>query len=190
MTRNRKILVWIGIVILIIIGALYFVLQSYFSDILFAEPRKPKIEVKETYQIGWWAYQESLKIDSFKVEIIESKLNLFNSKSLIKYTVKGKISNNGHWKPMIKSVHVSQRFLRRYNKELHPYLEKDTARIPEAIIEITPVVKVTKDESYNGEEIEFEFTNETKLESFHWGNNWVRFQCDDIWQDLILKQLK
>ena len=122
---------------------------------------------------------------------MDSKLNLFNNKSLIKYTVKGKLSHKGHWKPSIKNIHVSQRFLRQYDRELSPYLELDTVKIPEAMIEITPVVVLMdNDDNYNGEEIPFEFTNEIKLKSFHWGNNWVRFQCEDKFQDLILKQRK
>jgi len=190
MRRRNKILIWIGIIFLLLIGAYYLVLPRIIGNILFVEPRDPKLEISETNEIGWWSYQESIKVDSFQVKFVESKLNLFNSKSLIEYTVKGKLSNDIHWRPSIKKIHISQRFLRRYDRDLHPYLDSDTTKIPEAIIEITPVIKVTNDDNYNGEEIEFEFTNELKLESFHWGNNWVRFQCTDKQQDLILKQRK
>lgn len=190
MKRRNKILIWIGIIFLLLTGAYYLIYPSVLGKILSAEPRNPKLEISETNEIGWWAYQESLKVDSFMVEFEESKLNLFNSKSLIKYTIKGKLSYKGHWKPSIKNIHVSQRFLRQYNREFHPYLYSDTTKTPEAMIEITPVIEVTDDDNYNGEEIEFEFTNELKLESFHWGNNWVRFQCADKSQDLILKQRK
>ena len=190
MRRRNKILIWIGLILLILVGAYYTVLPKILGNILSAEPRNPKLEISETSKIGWWPYQESLKIDSFTVEIVESKLNLFNRKSLIKYTVRGKLSNDGHWKPSIKSIHVSQRFLRIYDRELHPYLDTDTTKTPEAMIEITPIIEVVNDDNYNGEEIEFEFTNELKLESFHWGNNWVRFKCADKWQDLTLEQRK
>jgi hypothetical protein len=190
MKRRNKILIWIGIILLLLIGAYYLILPRIIGNILSAEPRNPNLEISETSEIGWWASQEALKVDSFTVEFVESKLNLFNSKSLIKYTVKGTLTNKGHWKPSIKNIHISQRFLRRYNRELHPYLDTDTTKIPEAMIEITPVIEVTNDENYNGEELDFEFTNELKLESFHWGNNWVRFQCDDKWKDLTLKQRK
>ena len=190
MKRRNKKLIWIGIILLFLVGAYYLVLPKLLGGILSSEPRNPELEISETSEIGWWAYQESLKVDTFKVKFVESKLNLFNSKSLIEYSVKGKLSYNGHWKPSIKNIHVSQRFLRRYNRELHPYLDSDTTKIPEAMIEITPVIEVTNDDNYNGEEIEFEFTNELKLESFHWGNNWIRFQCSDKSQDLILKQRK
>ena len=92
------------------IGAYYLILPRVLGNILSAEPRSPKLEISETNEIGWWAYQESLKVDSFSVEFVESKLNLFNSKSLIKYTVKGKLSNDGHWNPSIKNIHISQPF--------------------------------------------------------------------------------
>ncbi|MCQ0113127.1 hypothetical protein [Zhouia amylolytica] len=190
MRRRNKVLVWTGIILLLLVGAYYLVLPRILGGILSSEPRNPKLEISETSEIGWWAYQESLKVDSFTVQFVESKLNLFNNKSLIQYTVKGKLSHNGHWKPSIKNIHVSQRFLRQYNRELHPFHDSDTTKIPEAMIEITPVIEITDDDNYNGEEIEIEFTNELKLESFHWGNNWVRFQCGNKSQDLILKQRK
>lgn len=186
----NKILIWIGVILLLLVGAYCFILPQIIERILSTEPRNPKLEIAETGEIGWWAYQESLQVDSFAVEFVESRLNLFNDKSLIKYTLRGKLSYDKHWRPVIKNVHVSQRFLRKYDRTLHPYLDSDTTNMPEAMIEITPVIKVIEDEHYNGEELDFEFTNELKLESFHWGNNWVRFQCLDKQKDLILEQRK
>ena len=190
MRRRNKILIWIGAIILLLSGIYFLALPSIVGSMFSAEPRSPKLQISETPNIGWWAYQDALTVDTFQVELIESKLNLFNSKSLIRYTVKGRLSYKGHWKPSIKDIHVSQMFLRQYDRELHPYLDSDTAQTPEALISVTPVIKVTNDEKYNGEELDFEFTNEIKLESFHWGNCWVRFQCGDKWTDLILEQRK
>ncbi len=187
MARRKKLIVWTGILILILVVC-YMVLPQVIGTIISAGPRNPRLEIEETYKIGWWSNQEALTVESFEVEFVESKLNLFNNKSLIKYTVKGKMKKDGHWRPSIKSVHISQRFLRRHNAEL--YFLSDTVKTPEGMIEITPIIEVEKDKNYNGEEIEFEFTNEIKLESFHWGANRVRFQCDDKWQDLILSQTK
>ena len=72
------------------------------KDILSNEPRKPKNEIPITYNIRWWSNQENLIIDSLKIEIIESKLNLFNSKSLISYSVYGKMKIEKFWKPKIE----------------------------------------------------------------------------------------
>jgi len=190
MSKRKKILIWIGAIIIALVGSYYLFMPGIISLILSSEPRDPKLEIAETYQIGWWSNQESMTIDSFEVEMVENKLNLFNDKSLISYKVKGKLKSDKNWKPYIKKIHISQRFIRVYNRDLHPYLETDTAKIPEAIIEITPVIKVKKDENYSGELIDFEFINEIKLESFHWGNNWVRFKCGAKNEDLILKQRK
>ena len=190
MTRITKVFIWIVIIVLLLIGGYYVTTPIITGNILAVEPRKPKLEVVETAEIGWWAYQEALTIDSFRVEFVESNLNLFNSKSLIQYTVKGKLSNDKYWRPSVAKVHVSQRFLRQYAQSLYPYLDSDTIKTPEAMIELTPVVDVIRDENYNGEEIAFEFTNELKIESFHWGNNGVRLQCAEQWQDVILEQRK
>jgi hypothetical protein len=189
--KAKTIFIWVGVIALLLVGAYYLILPRIIGNILSAGPRNPRLEIPVTYEIGWGrSHQDAMQIDSFSVEFVESRLNLFNNKSLIKYTVKGKLSGKKHWKPSIQNVHMSQRFTREYNHDLHPYLDSDTASIPEAIIEITPVIDFTEDPNYAGEVIEFEFTNELLLESFHWGNSWVRFQCKDHWKDLILEQRK
>ena len=73
----------IGSVILFIICVYLYLTDFGRKGILSNEPRKPKIEIPVTYNIGWWSYQDDLIIDSLKVEIVESELNLFNSKSLL-----------------------------------------------------------------------------------------------------------
>lgn len=180
------------VVILIFVAAVVYYLNQPVmdTDILSKEPRDPKIEIPVTYEIGWWSSQDSLIIDSFKVEIVESRLNLFNSKSLLKYTVKGKIFNSKLWEPFIEKIHISERFLRRYKGNRIPFALNDTSKIPEAVIEITPIVKEISNDDYKGEGISFEFENEIKLKSFHWGKNWVRFKCGDKWQDVFLQQSK
>lgn len=114
-----------------------------------------------------------MQIDSFKVELIDSRLNLFNSLSLVRYTIYGQLSESGGWRPYIDKVHVSERFIRKYDRDLHPYLDVDTVNIPEAIIEITPVVQVKEDKGYQGEKIPFRIANELTIDSFHWGDNWL-----------------
>jgi hypothetical protein len=153
-------------------------------------PREPENQVKTTNSIGWWAYQKTLTVGKLSVAVTDGKLNLFNSYSLISYSVAGRLKGNPSWKPYIGAVHISQRFLRMYDRERHPYLDKDTATIPEAIVEITPVVMVAEDKSYKGEPVSFSFTNELKLQSFHYGNNWIRFKCHSLQKDITLRQVK
>ncbi len=192
MTRKRKIIIWIFSVILlitIIIIAFGERMANYYFDKKF-HPREPKNEFEVTYNLGWWSYQESMRIDSFKVELIDSRLNLFNSFSLIRYTIYGQLSKSDNWRPYVDKVHISERFIRKFDRELHTYLDIDTVNTPEAIIEITPIVNVKDDSGYKGEKIPFEITNELKIGSFHWGNNWLRLQCDTIKRDVILRQRK
>ena len=192
MTRKRKIIIWTLSIILsitILIIAFGKMIVNYYFDKKF-HPREPKNDIEVTYNIGWWAYQDCLQIDSFKVEQIDSRLNLFNSFSLIRYTVYGQLSKSGNWRPYVDKVHISERFIRKYDLNLHPYLDLDTVNIPEAIIEITPIVKVKDDNGYKGEKIPIKITNELKIGSFHWGNNWLRLQCDTIKRDIILRQRK
>jgi hypothetical protein len=190
--KRKKIIISIlltllTIIILLVVFRERIILNFIFKDI---HPREPKILTETTYRIGWWAHQENLKIDSFTVEIIESKPNLFNSLSLLKYRVVGKLSADNEWEPYIKKIHLNERFLKQDEKALFPNFDNDSIEKPEAIIEITPIVDVKKNVKYKGEEILFEISNEIEIESFHWGNNRIRFLCDTIRKDLLITQRK
>ena len=188
----KRIIIWIFIILAIGFVLLLIFRKSIISEIAFGDfhPREPKNEIAVTSEIGWWAYQDELHVDSFTVKTIESKLNLFNSESLISYTAKGVLTGKKGWKPFIEKVHVSQRFIREFNRKFHPYLDKDMVNFPEALIEITPIVGVKEDKKYNGEKTLYKFTNELKLNSFHWGDNWLRIQCREKHEDIILQQRK
>ncbi|WP_108869159.1 hypothetical protein [Aquimarina aquimarini] len=144
-------------------------------------PRNPKVEIKESHTIGWWSKQNTLTVETFEVKIIESKLNLFNSQSLISYHIKGKLCYENNRKPFIKNIHVSERFLDHTNDSIHN---------KQAIIEITPIVGVKKDKDYEGEQLEFDVTNEKIINSFQWGENPVKFKCLNIINNIIVSQRK
>ena len=95
MKKTLKILIGIILIILFILSGIYLYITDFGKKgILSNEPRNPKMEVPITYNISWWSYQEDLTIENLEVNIIESKLNLFNSKSLISYTIKGKLNHS------------------------------------------------------------------------------------------------
>ncbi|WP_320051733.1 hypothetical protein [uncultured Acetobacteroides sp.] len=190
--KRRKVVYGIVIVLITLLITGFVFRNRLLSSLIIGEllPREPRNQIETVTDIGWWAFQDELKIDNFTVKIVESKLNLFNNYSLISYTVKGELKGNNNWKPYISNIHISQRFIRKYNRELHPYLDKDTSKIPEALIEITPIVRTKENKSYKGEVIQFCFTNELKIQSFHYGDNWIRFKCDSLQNDIVLKQRK
>ena len=177
----KKIIKILAIIILSIF--LFFVCAYlYLTDfgrkgILSNEPRKPKIEIPVTYNIGWWSYQDDLTIDSLKIEVIESKLNLFNSKSLISYSVYGKMKfDNGHWEPNIEKIHLSER------------IEKDSLK--NRIIEITPIISVTEKDNQKSGIKKFKFKNEHTIISNGWGNNTIKFISGNKEQIIKLQQRK
>ena len=160
-----------------------FAYYLYLTDfgrarILSQEPRLPKLAIPITYNIGWWSYQKAVSIDSLKVDIVESKLNLFNSKSLISYTVIGHLSYEGHWQPTIQEVHISER------------INLDTNLHCDRIIEITPVINDKENKQVNGGSEKFEFKNEHTITSSHWGANRIKFICGPKEQTIELWQNK
>jgi len=145
---------------------------------IFGKLRKLKIEIPITYNIGWWAHQNAMIIEGLDIKILESNLNLFNSKSLVSYKIKGKLKHDGSWKPSIKEIHISER------------LNKDTAQNLNRIIELTPIVALKEDEKLNGGIEEFEFTNQHRITSGNWGLNRLKFISADIEKIIELRQSK
>jgi len=179
MKKMLKIIVGIILIIVLILVGIYLYLTDFGrKGILSNEPRNPKIEIPVTYNISWWSYQEDLVIENLKVNIVESKLNLFNSKSLISYTIKGKIKYDGHWKPDIKGIHISEQ------------INKDSTQNINQIIELTPIVKVENDKSANGGIEEFEFKNEHMITSGNWGLNRIKVICGNKETIIELHQRK
>jgi hypothetical protein len=177
----KKIIRDIGLLILILgICAVSTILYStnFGRGILFSGPRDPKIQVPVTYNLGWWTDQKAITIDSIKIDIVESKLSMFNSKTLISYKVTGQLTYEGHWRPVIEEVHISER------------INQDTTLPFDRIIEITPVVHDKEDKKSSGGSDKFEFKNEHIINSNHWGLNTIKFTCGQKEQTIVLRQTK
>lgn len=89
--KTNRILI-ASLVALAILG--FFSEKIFWAIYLWAiKPGKARTKIPVTCQVGWWPSQRQLTIDSFRVEIVESKLNLFNNESLFAYSVFGKIEH-------------------------------------------------------------------------------------------------
>ena len=152
---------------IIIIGFYCYLTNFGKKEILSNETKKTKTEIPITYNIGWWSYQSGLIINDLDVKIVESNLNLFSSKSLISYKIKGHIKFDGKWKPYIKEVHISER------------LNKKDPNLFYRTIELTPIVGVKKNKKLNGSKVSFEFTNEHIITSTNWGLNKLKIVCEN-----------
>jgi hypothetical protein len=197
-------LIIIGISIIIIVVVLFLTTRYWLGLFLDRKPREPKNEIPITFNIGWWSYQESLHIDAFEVKMIDNPLNLFNSHSLINYRIKGRlIHHKNNWEPFIDKIHISERVIKTDTIDTDSSnvmtfdLNKDTEQIeevninPEAIFELTPIIKVKENKSYKaGQPIEFDLTNEHKIQSLHWGNNYIMIKCGQYEYPLVLQQRK
>lgn len=178
MRKGRKIL--IGLVLLItIVAIVLFIFRDKITErVLYTGPREPKNQIETTFDIGWWSHQNGLTIDNLEIEIIDSRLNLFNSKSLISCKVNGTMTGSRNWEPYLKKIHISERFVKT----------DSGSRV--GLIELTPVIGVKGNDNYVDNKIPFNVTNEIMMESFHWGNNSVLFKCGQIERRIILKQRK
>jgi len=152
---------------------------------LFSIFQKEKKEVAVRYQIGWWAFQDLLKIHTFDVSIIKSHLNVMNSKSLIKYTVTGVLKQRSGYMPFIRFVHHSEHILKSEN-----VFNEDENNSLDAQIKITPIVGLRTNKENRFDDISFAFTNQYVVSSLHWGDNFIDFSCGAIHQKICLKQRK
>lgn len=121
------------------------------------------------------SHQNLLTIDDFSIEISDSRLNLFNSKSVIAYTIKGRLKAKKGWKPYIEKVHISERI--------------DTSKRLGVLIEVTPIVGLENVEEDITEQ-SFEFTNEHQVTSRFWGENHFSFFCGRFEEEIEVFQRK
>jgi hypothetical protein len=154
---------------------------------LFSFLSKEKREVPVIYQIGWWAHQEILQVTSFEVEIVKSNLNLFNSISLIRYTVKGTLNHQGGSIPYIRAVHHSEQLVHAVSV----FSDEDSDSIPvHANIQLTPIAAFKDLKKRVTGPVSFEFSNEYKIKSLRWGQNRFKFSCAGIERTIYLSQRK
>lgn len=180
MKSKRQLLLITFLTAIVTAAITYLILTDFGRKSIFSrEPRKPKLELPVTYNIGWWPFQDSLKIDSIKVVVVESNLNLFNSKSLILYEVFGSLRNQEKSEPFIEKVHLSERF--EFDS-----LNRRSGRI----IEITPISSAKENEEYVGQWQPFRFKNEHLITSADWGVNKIKFVCGGHIQSVELRQDK
>ena len=186
---KKKFIIFV-VVIVIISGVLLLLFPNIPNDIsfiLFSGPSSPKSDVPITYSIGWWNNQDELTITKLETTIIESKLSLFNNKSLFQYSISGKLCNpKGKWKPQISEAHFAERYI-QYDFENDNYLGK---RNYIGEIHITPIVKNIEDDSYKGDSISFRINLQEIVESANWGECKYIIKCSDFVDTLIIKQYK
>jgi hypothetical protein len=122
---------------------------------------KPVSDVPIEYKIGWWSAQEGLVIEKLETVVIFDELNLFNSKALVEYSISGHITYKNGWRPNIKSVYLSERWLSP---------AKDV-KTPIGDIQIIPIVELNSDANYMGEKVNFSIKVQDYLSAGDWGNN-------------------
>lgn len=155
---------------------------------LFSFLSKEKRDVPIIYQLGWWAHQQVLEVTSFEVTVVKSNLNLFNSISLIRYTVKGWLHHRAGGVPYIRSIHHSEQLIPAPNEFLDE-MEENELRI-HAHIQLTPVVAFKDIKKRLTERVPFEFSNEYRIKSLRWGQNSFKISCAGIDHYIRLSQRK
>ena len=162
MSKTIKIVLIVLVILACSAGIFFWVLIKSVEP----EIPEPISDVPVTYKIGWWSYQNQIKVESLQTELIYEKLNLFNSKAVIQYTIDGSISYKNGWRPYIKSVFISERW------SAPPVNFEGNL----ADISVMPIVGVERDDEYKGEEIRYSINVQDYLSSGGWGMNRYKIQ--------------
>ena len=180
----RKKISKIILAIVIIVAIILLVFPNIPNDIsliFLSGPPSPKSDVPITYTLGWWNNQNDLIVTGLETSIIQSKLSLFNNKSLVRYKISGKLFHqNGRWKPYISEVHLSEKY-NLYDFNLRKYEGEITA---------IPIIKLQDDDSYSGDTLNFKINIEEIIESAGWGKCVYLIKCSNITDTLIIHQYK
>ncbi len=105
----------------------------------YTSPKIPRLksDVPIEYRIGWWAYQEAVKLDELDSNIVFGNLSLFNSTSIVEFKLKGTLIYKNSWRPYIKSVHITERWV------------STSKQYRVGNIFITPIIAVKNDDTYS-----------------------------------------
>ena len=128
-----------------------------------------------TRTIGWWDYQDALRITSLDVELVDGQVGLLKGTAVIRLRIHGSlIATRPGWRPRISKVHISQRFVRAANGE------------QSGEIELTPVVEVMEDAGYSGEPQSMDLKVDEDVNTYRWGQNRYIVRCGTIERELQL----
>ena len=140
---------------------------------------RPKSDAEFTSQIGWWPYQKNLQIDAVSTKVVHSELNLFNSKSLMEFRIKGTMKSSNGWRPVIEEVHIAERIIKGGN-----------FNDPVGEIRLEPIINVIKDKSYHGETITFDINQQAIISTMGWGKNTYKVICGNHNSELVVHHYK
>jgi hypothetical protein len=143
---------------------------------------RPHSDVPITSDIGWWAYQEGLKVTEFGAEAVNPKLGLFSIHFLIRYHLRGTVKFREEWRPRIAEAQITERVVSR------PGGFESSVSVANVLI--VPVVEVRQDRRYSGEEIPFDVTLEQVVETMNWGRNVYEISCGDKTASVSVVQIK
>ena len=133
-----------------------------------------QVNPKITYEVGWWVYQDGLKITSAKVEKDPKSIGpswLHHNGEVI-LTVEGEMTGTKGWVPVVASLHVAQQ------------KPTDAAN---AKVTITPVIDVKSQSAYRGEVVRFRIVKKLSLPTMDWGPNSYDFQIGPFTQRIIFQ---
>jgi hypothetical protein len=140
--------------------------------------RSPRPDVPFIYELGWWANQNEIVVQSIDIKVLDSRLNLFNDKTLVEIVITGEFKpQKKAWRPNIRTVHLSEKAVKG---------EKNA----EGVITLTPIMGFEKDGSYDGNILPFSVRQEIILNSMNWGANTFHIVCGGIDKILIVSQRK
>jgi hypothetical protein len=133
-----------------------------------------------TYRVGWWLNQDGLVVTGFHVDVTDQSLGLLQTEASVRVHIAGTVTDTkGQWKPAVRQVHASERFV-----------PSASAQDRAVLIELTPIVDEDEDSSYKGGSIPFDITFDYKLHTFRWGKNQFTFVLLGKEQRIELQQSK
>ena len=142
-------------------------------------------DVATTDKIGWYCYQDDIKITGFTVETVgNTRFGLFGSgKGLARMHIVGTLQDDSGLPPYISKVQLSEAF------------DSPTAKAGELVANV--IVTPVADEHdgpppYNRHvgPVPFDVKVERVLETYQWGPNTFRFFCGKFEKDVTLQQSK
>ena len=172
------------------IGILRFVLLFFFlcGLVWFIFSRGPitHSDVPVTYEVGWWPYQDNMKISEFTAEAVDPHLNLFSHIFVMRFHLKGIIQSRDGRKFRIGEVQLTGRV------DVRSPVTTGTSDYKEPVADVllVPIVMPVGDSNALGKVFPFDLTIEHAFSTMDWGKKHYVCTCGGKSVEVDVRQLK
>lgn len=162
-------------------------------------PRRPRSDVPIVWEVAEAPDYENIEVTALAARVIDARMSLFNHVGLIGFTLRGRMTGGRGLRPRIGRVHFGERVVSQVGASSLVERVPPARVAAEAVsarprrhveLEVTPLLELESDDSYDGEAVPFSVNVETRIRGIQWGANRYVIRCGNLERELTIMHPK